>query len=82
MLYIHQGDRPIPEERVERIAELIEPWFCFSLVWTLGGTCDGDGRRKFDKWLREKMKENNVSDNWGSSASVSQIACQRLYQVY
>ena len=39
----------------------MEPWFIFSLVWTLGATCDNDGRKRFDKWLRETMKEVNVS---------------------
>ena len=43
-----------------RIGELIEPWFLFSFVWTLGNTTDNDGRKKFDKWLREKIKESKV----------------------
>ena len=64
-----QGEKPIPEERVARISELVEPWFIFSLVWTLGGTCDNDGRKRFDQWLRAAMKKAKVSYKALSSAS-------------
>ena len=55
-----QGDKPIPEERIARLGELIEPWFIFSMVWTIGATCDNDGRVKFDKWFREKCNDTGV----------------------
>ncbi|XP_022110107.1 dynein heavy chain 1, axonemal-like isoform X1 [Acanthaster planci] len=56
-----EGDPPISEERLERVAELIEPWFIFSLVWTVGATVDFDGRRKFSTYLREKMQKENIA---------------------
>ncbi|XP_005102124.3 dynein heavy chain 1, axonemal [Aplysia californica] len=49
----------ISDDGQERLGELIEPWFIFSLVWSMGGTCDGNGRLKFSKWLRQKMDEAN-----------------------
>ncbi|PVD29059.1 hypothetical protein C0Q70_11656 [Pomacea canaliculata] len=52
-----EGEKPIPTEQLGRLAELIEPWFIFGLVWSIGATCDNDGRVKFSGWLREKMKE-------------------------
>ncbi|XP_050390512.1 dynein axonemal heavy chain 1 [Patella vulgata] len=54
------GEKPIPEERLARIAELIEPWFFFSLVWSIGATGDNSSRSKFSVWLREKMSEEKV----------------------
>ena len=39
------------------LPQLIEPWFIFALIWSVGATCDGSGRKKFDTFLREKMKE-------------------------
>ena len=47
-------------ERIARLGELIEPWFIFSMVWTIGATCDNDGRVKFDKWFREKCNDTGV----------------------
>ena len=48
-------------DRKERVKELIEPWFMFSLVWTVGATTDNDGRKKFDKFIREQSKTLGVS---------------------
>ncbi|XP_071943674.1 dynein axonemal heavy chain 1-like isoform X2 [Antedon mediterranea] len=55
-----EGDRPLPADSLMRIEELIEPWFIFALVWSVGGTVDGDGRKKFSDYLREKMKKENI----------------------
>lgn len=42
------------------IPKLIEPWFVFALIWSVGGSCDGDSRKKFSEFVRKKMKEQNV----------------------
>ena len=39
---------------------LIEPWFFFALVWSVGGTCDG---QKFDRFLRSRMMQEKMG--WG-----------------
>ena len=56
-----QGEKPIPPERQARIEEIIEPWFIFTVVWTIGATCDNDSRKKFSQWMRETCKKANVS---------------------
>lgn len=41
-------------------AGLLVPWVVFSLVWSVGSTCDNDGRSIFSNWLRNVMiKENH-----------------------
>ena len=52
-----EGKPALPEDSLKQIEKLIEPWFSFSLVWSIGATCDGDGRKKFDLFVREKMKD-------------------------
>jgi len=56
-----QSDKLFPTDQLRRVSELIEPWFCFSLVWSVGATCDNDSRIKFDRWMRDAMQRANVS---------------------
>jgi dynein heavy chain len=60
MALLLQGEKPIPAERLARIEELIEPWFIFALVWSIGMTGDHDSQLKFSKWIKEKMKAEGV----------------------
>lgn len=55
-----QGET-IPAENIALVETLIEPWFIFALIWSVGGTCDGDGRKKFSEYLRKKMDEEKVT---------------------
>lgn len=55
-----QGEKAIPVERLARIEELIEPWFIFALVWSIGMTGDYDSQLKFSKWIKDKMKQEEV----------------------
>eukprot|EP00961_Rhodomonas_salina_P286903 3876744-Rhodomonas_salina.2 len=45
------ASRPSPEGTVKSI-------FFFSLIWSIGASCDLDGRHKFSTFLRERMLEN------------------------
>jgi dynein heavy chain len=42
-------------ERLTLLSNFIEPFFIFSLIWSIGVTSDSDARKKFDHWLRQKM---------------------------
>ena len=55
----HKGET-ISQDMIDMIPKLIEPWFIFALVWSVGGSCDGDSRKKFSEYVRKKMKEENV----------------------
>lgn len=46
---------------MQALPKLIEPWFLFAIVWSIGATCDGLYRVKFSKFLHEKCTEHNVS---------------------
>jgi dynein heavy chain, axonemal len=37
------------------LGDLTEPYFIFSLIWSVGATGDADGRVKFDQWLRSTL---------------------------
>ena len=42
-----------------RIEILLEPWFIFSLIWSVGATTDQEGRDKFSAFVRDLMKQQN-----------------------
>ncbi|XP_071611851.1 dynein axonemal heavy chain 1 [Heliangelus exortis] len=55
-----EGKRKIPQEKLDRIGELIEPWFMFALIWSVGATGDTQDRWAFSNWLREKMAKEKI----------------------
>ncbi|NXU12627.1 DYH1 protein, partial [Pardalotus punctatus] len=55
-----KGIKTIPQEKVARMGELIEPWFIFALVWSVGATGDSAGREAFSSWLRKKMAREGI----------------------
>ena len=58
--YFHRQGETISADRLRAVGSLIEPWFLFALVWSVGATCDGDSRKKFDRYLRERISEEKV----------------------
>uniref|UniRef100_A0A670IKK4 Dynein axonemal heavy chain 1 n=1 Tax=Podarcis muralis TaxID=64176 RepID=A0A670IKK4_PODMU len=47
-------------EKTARIGELIEPWFIFALLWSVGATGDAQSRVAFSVWLRNKMADEKA----------------------
>ncbi|KAI5937324.1 Dynein heavy chain 1, axonemal [Manis javanica] len=56
-----EGIKKIPPAKLSRVPELIEPWFIFSLIWSVGATGDSASRISFNHWLRIKMETENVA---------------------
>uniref|UniRef100_A0A3Q3IZZ6 Dynein, axonemal, heavy chain 1 n=1 Tax=Monopterus albus TaxID=43700 RepID=A0A3Q3IZZ6_MONAL len=52
--------RPLTQKNVDHLKELIEPWFFFSLVWSVGATGDAASRQRFSAWLKSKMAEEKI----------------------
>ncbi|XP_072521546.1 dynein axonemal heavy chain 1 [Salminus brasiliensis] len=55
-----EGERPPSQEKLERVCELIEPWFIFSLVWSVGATGNAASRQRFSTWLKAKMVQEKI----------------------
>ncbi|XP_076603478.1 dynein axonemal heavy chain 1 [Chaetodon auriga] len=57
---IKERERPPPQKKLDRLQELIEPWFFFSLVWSVGSTGDAASCKRFSAWLKNKMAEEKI----------------------
>ncbi|NWQ64257.1 DYH1 protein, partial [Neopipo cinnamomea] len=55
-----KGIKTIPREKAARMGELIEPWFIFALIWSVGATGDAQGCMAFSSWLRDKMAKEKI----------------------
>ncbi|PAA45958.1 hypothetical protein BOX15_Mlig009546g7, partial [Macrostomum lignano] len=53
-----EEEKTLPQEVLDKIGDVLEPWFFFSLVWSVGATCDNDSRKKFDRFLRGRMSND------------------------
>eukprot|EP00741_Cyanophora_paradoxa_P012299 tig00000169_g11885.t1 len=51
------GHEEVDKALLDKLSGLLEPLFVFSLIWSLGATCDAEGRRQFSQWLRERMRD-------------------------
>ena len=50
--------KKVTPDEINELEEMLEEFFFFSLVWSIGCTVDLDGRRNFNSWLRETMTAN------------------------
>nr|XP_046240546.1 dynein axonemal heavy chain 1 [Scatophagus argus] len=57
---VKEGEKPPSQKKLDRLSELIEPWFFFSLVWSVGGTGEAASRKLFSVWLKNKMAEEKI----------------------
>ncbi|KAM9362199.1 LOW QUALITY PROTEIN: dynein axonemal heavy chain 1 [Symphorus nematophorus] len=67
---IKEGERPPPQKKLDRLKELIEPWFFFSLVWSVGATGDAASCKHFSAWLKNKMAGEKVQLRFPEEALV------------
>ena len=63
------------------MASLIEPWFLFALVWSVGATRDGDSRKKFDRYLRERISEEKVCAAFVCARPPDCLSCMGYHAV-
>jgi dynein heavy chain len=53
--------KKINAEQIENLAAIIKPIFMFCFMWSVGGTTDLNGRKRFDAWIKERMAKHNVT---------------------
>ena len=57
-----EGQEPLtPEERLAQVA-MLPSLMLFSILWSIGASCDKAGRAVFDEWFRTQVLESKVSE--------------------
>eukprot|EP00048_Salpingoeca_helianthica_P012917 m.190889 g.190889 ORF g.190889 m.190889 type:complete len:3952 (+) comp15437_c5_seq39:290-12145(+) len=56
-----QEGRATPQPCLDALPKLIEPWFLFALVWSVGCTGEADARKVFDAWVRKAMVQHKAA---------------------
>nr|WAW84827.1 axonemal dynein heavy chain 1 [Halisarca dujardinii] len=59
--FVPKEGEAIPKEKLQALPQIIEPWFIFAIIWSVGATCYATGKVKFNIFIREKLKECNVA---------------------
>jgi dynein heavy chain len=65
-----EGVPPPAAEEIERLHVAIEPYFLFSLVWSVGVTTNAAGRTAFDGFIRDTMAEHGCEKLFPSAGLV------------
>eukprot|EP00947_MAST-08B_sp_MAST-8B-sp1_P002409 g2409.t1 len=60
-LQIKEGAEPPSAQLIKSIEANMDSIFSFSLVWSVGGSVDGTGRRRMDGFLRDEMRSAGLS---------------------
>ncbi len=47
-------------QKLLQVAHVMEPYFIFSVIWSVGATCDHNGRKLFDKFIRSLTVTKNA----------------------
>ncbi|CUG87383.1 dynein heavy chain, putative [Bodo saltans] len=53
------GANPMTTERLEQLTNAAAPLFFMSMIWSVGATCDEDGRELFSNELRQMLRQND-----------------------
>ena len=58
--YIETETKKITPDHIDALAGMIKQIYVLCFTWSLGATTTQMGRERFDKWLRDQMKTQNI----------------------
>jgi len=54
--YYESEVKRVSQDAIDQLSSMISPIFFFGMTWSIGCTTNSQGRERFDKWLRDRMK--------------------------
>lgn len=58
--FLCAGFNDLTDDEKARLGTMIPSLFLFSIVWSLGASCDKGGRALFDSWMRERVEQSDL----------------------
>mmetsp|Transcript_9667 Transcript_9667/g.9378 ORF Transcript_9667/g.9378 Transcript_9667/m.9378 type:complete len:296 (+) Transcript_9667:1687-2574(+) len=58
--YVENEIKRISKDEIAKLETMIPELFVFSFIWSIGTTTNLEGRMKFDKYFREKIKDLGI----------------------
>eukprot|EP01059_Diplonema_ambulator_P030784 TRINITY_DN5411_c0_g1_i2.p1 TRINITY_DN5411_c0_g1~~TRINITY_DN5411_c0_g1_i2.p1 ORF type:complete len:4213 (+),score=1401.66 TRINITY_DN5411_c0_g1_i2:77-12640(+) len=78
---MHNGIGEVPEEIVAGVKASVLPYFFMSIVWSIGATCNSQGRQKFSEFLTQLMQQHDPDTLAEMQIEYEDEPCS-LYDVY
>ena len=54
-----EGEEPLTGEELAHIGQIVGHCFVFSIIWSIGASCDKDGRVKFNEYFRKLVDDKS-----------------------
>ncbi|OMJ85153.1 hypothetical protein SteCoe_13621 [Stentor coeruleus] len=72
----------VSPEEVEELEEMIENIFIYAVIWCIGVTTNSDGRKKFDKALRDILNTRSLKPEFPVAGSVYDWSFDDINKAY
>lgn len=59
--FIETDANRVTGEQIDHLASQIKEIYLICFIWSLGATTTQTGRERFDKWMRDQIKEQNIN---------------------
>jgi hypothetical protein len=72
----------VTNEEVEELDDVIESIFIYAVIWSLGVTTNSEGRKKFDRGLRDVLNTRPLKPEFPATGTVYDWKFDEINKVY
>lgn len=74
-----EGQAPLTGEEINKLKAVLPASMMFSIIWSVGASCDKDGRSKFDEFLRDSISATSLDIPDGTVPPVDKSVYEWCY---
>ena len=80
--YVDNELKVVTNEEVEELDDVIESIFIYAVIWSLGVTTNSEGRKKFDRGLRDVLNTRPLKPEFPATGTVYDWKFDEINKVY